>query len=134
MTQVKQCCKCGTLKPIEDFSKSYKHTCKECVAVMARESRAHKKEIKDMIEEIYPLLPTPDLSYKLPPIDWEQRRFEAAKAAMQGMLAADCFGKDFIIQGSYGHKAKHYDCRLIANLAIDVSDELINQLKNTPVK
>ena len=82
MTQVKQCCKCGVIKPIEEFSKSYKDTCKECVAAITRESRAAKKkhsfeelkksakELSDeewkTMEKIYSLLPTPDLSYKLP--------------------------------------------------------------------
>ena len=36
MEQSKRCEVCGQLKPVEDFSKSYKNRCKECVASMAR--------------------------------------------------------------------------------------------------
>lgn len=58
MGQVKTCRKCGKEKGIEEFSKSYKDTCKDCVAEMMRDSRA-KKAIQPK------------------PIDWEQRRWEA---------------------------------------------------------
>lgn len=35
----KKCEICGEMKPQEDFSKSYKHRCKECVAEQTRNNR-----------------------------------------------------------------------------------------------
>ena len=52
------------------------------------------------------------------PIDWEQRRYEIAKAAMQGIVS------------NYGLKYKDDH----AAEAVAFADELINQLKNNPVK
>ena len=54
---------------------------------------------------------------EVPIIDWEQRRYEIAKAAMQGILSAEC--------AEY-----HYDDKsLLIKAAIERADELINQLK-----
>lgn len=39
MEKTKKCEICGEVKPITDFSKSYKHRCKACVAEMTRNSR-----------------------------------------------------------------------------------------------
>lgn len=52
-----------------------------------------------------------------PDIDWEQRRYEIAKAAMQGMLANSelVYGNDYTIN--------------IINAAINYADSLIKQLK-----
>jgi len=52
------------------------------------------------------------------PIDWEQRRYEIAKAAMQGIVS------------NYGLKYKDNH----AAEAVAFADELINQLKNNPMK
>lgn len=35
----KKCEICGAVKPVSDFSKSYRNRCKSCVATMTRETR-----------------------------------------------------------------------------------------------
>lgn len=68
--EVKTCEICGKTLPMSAFSKSYKGRCKECVARQTKEKRngtaitVHKS------------------------VDWEQRRYEIAKAAMVGQLAS----------------------------------------------
>ena len=57
----------------------------------------------------------------VPIIDWEQRRYEIAKSAMQGILSAE--------SSEY-----HYDKKShLIKTAVEYADELINQLKNTPM-
>ena len=67
---------------------------------------------------------------EVPVIDWEQRRYEIAKEVMNGFVVA--------IFGSEGGIAtiSKYDNpeEVIAKMAIGVTDELIHQLKNTPMK
>ena len=67
---------------------------------------------------------------EVPIIDWEQRRYEIAKEAMNGFIVA--------IFGSEGGIAtiSKYDNpeEAIAKMTIGVTNELINQLKNTPIK
>lgn len=67
----KTCEVCGQLLPQSAFSKSYKGRCKECVAKLTREKRNGIVTIG-----------------KPKHIDWEQRRYEIAKAAMVGELAS----------------------------------------------
>lgn len=66
----KICEVCGRELPLSDFSKSYKNRCRECVAAKVRSERHDGKKSTDNI-------------------DWEQRRYELAKAAMQGFLSND---------------------------------------------
>lgn len=52
--QYKVCEVCGEEKHISDFSKSYKHRCKKCVALQTKEQRSQRKELayKDNTQEI----------------------------------------------------------------------------------
>lgn len=68
--ETKRCETCGKILPVSDFSKSYKNRCKQCVAEITKEKRNSNTT----------------LSHKR--IDWEQRRYEIAKAAMVGRLAS----------------------------------------------
>lgn len=68
--ETKRCETCGKTLPVSDFSKSYKNRCKQCVAEITKEKRNSNTT----------------LSHKR--IDWEQRRYEIAKAAMVGQLAS----------------------------------------------
>lgn len=68
--ETKTCEICGKTLPLSAFSKSYKGRCKECVARQTKEKRNGTAAT------------TPK------PIDWEQRRYEIAKAAMVGRLAS----------------------------------------------
>ena len=68
--ETKRCETCGKTLPVSDFSKSYKNRCKQCVAEITKEKRNSNTT----------------LSHKR--IDWEQRRYEIAKAAMVGRLAS----------------------------------------------
>ena len=61
--QKRQCEICGKYKPLNEFSKSYPHRCKPCVAEQTRLSRKEKKMQSTTKSEI----------------DWEQRRYEIAK-------------------------------------------------------
>lgn len=45
-TITKKCEICGAVKPIEEFSKSYRNRCKKCVAEQARNMRELKKIAK----------------------------------------------------------------------------------------
>lgn len=69
--EMKTCDVCGQTLPLSAFSKSYKGRCKECVAKLTREKR---NGIIAMDKPKY--------------IDWEQRRYEIATAAMVGQLAS----------------------------------------------
>ena len=52
-SQYKVCEVCGKEKHISDFSKSYKHRCKKCVAQQTKEQRSQRKELayKDNTQE-----------------------------------------------------------------------------------
>ena len=54
-------------------------------------------------------------------IDWENRRYEIAKAAMQGLCAVNDKGSFTDVNEFYKRTAMH---------AINIADELIKQLKN----
>lgn len=62
-------------------------------------------------------------------IDWEQRRYELAKAAMQGILSNEeevgyaCSG------ATYKENEKHTVPKAVAQFAIACADVLINELK-----
>lgn len=96
--QKRQCEICGKYKPLNEFSKSYPHRCKPCVAEQTRLSRKEKK--------MQPIIKAE--------IDWEQRRYETAKAAMIGLMA--------------GHNAI-YEAKKLAPMAIEYADALIDELK-----
>ena len=67
---------------------------------------------------------------EVPIIDWEQRRYEIAKEAMSGFIRAIFGGEDGVAAISLKDSA----CKHVAKMTIDVADELINHLKNTPMK
>lgn len=71
LSEERKCEICGEYKPIKEFSKSYPHRCKSCVAEHARLSRKEKK-IRPTIKD---------------KIDWEARRFELIKTALAGILS-----------------------------------------------
>ena len=47
MEQTKKCEICGEIKSASEFSKSYKHRCKECVAEQTRLARAGAEVVKE---------------------------------------------------------------------------------------
>lgn len=148
--KTKKCEVCGEIKPLADFSKSYRNRCKPCVAEMRRKSRIvsdmmrkpndseyKKARIKQTGEVVevrplgfhakcnIPMFRTKDCrevpQYALqfePEIDWEQRTFEAALAALTGILSnraiTDCY-EDGIIT-SAAHDAAIAARTLIAEL------------------
>lgn len=62
-------------------------------------------------------------------IDWEQRRYELAKAAMQGILSDEeevCYACS---EADYKKGEKHTVPKGIARFAIACADALINELK-----
>ena len=148
--QTKKCEVCGEIKPLADFSKSYRNRCKPCVAEMRRKSRIvsdmtrkpndseyKKARIKQTGEVVevrplgfhakcnIPMFRTKDCrevpQYALqfePEIDWEQRTFEAALAALTGILSnraiTDCYEDG--IMTSAAHDAAIAVRTLIAEL------------------
>lgn len=70
LSEKRECEVCGKYKPIADFSKSYPHRCKACVAENARLSRKAKK------------------GNPVAKIDWEARRYELVKTSLQAILSA----------------------------------------------
>ena len=62
-------------------------------------------------------------------IDWEQRRYELAKAAMQGILSDNTVVGYACSEADYKKGEKHTIPKGIARLAIACADALINELK-----
>lgn len=148
--ETRKCEVCGEIKPVADFSKSYRNRCKPCVAEMRRKSRIvsdmtrkpkdseyKKARIKQTGEVVevrplgfpakcnIPMFRTKDCrdvpQYALqfePEIDWEQRTFEAALAALTGILSnpaiTDCY--DDGVMTSAAHDAEIAARTLIAEL------------------
>ena len=79
MEKLKRCELCGEMKPLNDFSKSYKNRCKKCVSYMEKTKRNIHKEAKDYIA----LMTAPDPISESLLIDWEQRRYETAKVCVE---------------------------------------------------
>jgi hypothetical protein len=114
--QTKKCEICGEYKPVNEFSKSYPHRCKACVAERTRLSRKAEKtkptikaRIKDTDEIVDVAICNKTngkevSTYRLPDgrivsgdyldfsiekkIDWEARRFELVKTCLYGILSA----------------------------------------------
>ncbi len=61
-------------------------------------------------------------------IDWEQRRYEIAKAAIQGILSNENEVEYACLEANYG-EGKHIIPRAIAQFAIACADALIEELK-----
>lgn len=99
--ETKTCEICGKTLPLSAFSKSYKGRCKECVARQTKEKRNG----------------TAATTHK--PIDWEQRRYEIAKAAMVGQLASP------VVEGIDPNPSMSDVCKW----SVMFADALINELK-----
>ena len=100
--ETKTCEICGQTLPLSAFSKSYKGRCKECVAKLTREKR------NGIIATDKPKQ-----------IDWEQRRYEIAKAAMVGQLASP------VVEGIDPNPSMQDVC----TWSVKFADALINELK-----
>lgn len=120
MGQSKRCEVCGKLKPVEDFSKSYKNRCKECVASMARIKRDSCSEKK--AEEYRKIMETPDPLADNLLIDIEQRRYELSMAAMQGVIP---YWIESITDKSYADNINN-----LCEMSIDIADTMLNKLKS----
>lgn len=64
-----------------------------------------------------------------PYIDWEQRRYELAKAAMQGILSDEEEVGYACSEAPYKENEKHTIPKAVARFAIACADALINELK-----
>ncbi len=148
-SKTKKCEICGEIKPIADFSKSYRNRCKQCVAEMSRKSRIVSQMMKKPKDSEYktarikatgevvkvrPIYGTAQLRVALfktkdgrdipqvalqfeTEINWEQRRYEIAKAALQGLCAND---NEQMITASP---------KLLAEWAEDCANALVETLK-----
>ena len=86
----KKCEICGQMKPLGDFSKSYKHRCKACVAEAARSDRKRFKELENACAEALKgsgaHIPVGVGAKSVPAMDDNALLWMAA-AFMQGMLS-----------------------------------------------
>lgn len=62
-------------------------------------------------------------------IDWEQRRYELAKAAMQGILSDEEEVGYACSEATYKENEKHTVPKAVAQFAIACADALIKKLK-----
>lgn len=136
----KKCTECGQTKHISEFSKSYPNRCKTCVAEHTRQMRAAEK-LKAKVKatgEVIDVEPSGTMQVlcgsfitkdgrRMPgtalefekAIDWEQRRYEIAKAAMQGRLS-----------NQYGDVlVGERDFEGVAVSSVEFADALISELK-----
>lgn len=135
----KQCNECGQTKHISEFSKSYPNRCKACVAEHTRQVRAAQKQTArvkttgeivevessgtmqvscgSFITKDGRRIPGTVLEFEKM-IDWEQRRYEIAKSAIQGFCANS--SPDMVHETSLQQFAKW---------GVEIADELIKELK-----
>lgn len=109
MDKTKKCEICGEVKPLSQFSKSYRSRCKCCVAKAARQRRAENKAFWDEVAQM----------------QQEQRagaaqRYELTKIALQGLMA------HVEIEGM--------NTRDIAETAVDIADETLRILSTPKVE
>lgn len=136
----KQCTECGQTKHISEFSKSYPNRCKVCVAEHTRMVRAAQKltarvKLTGEIVEVEPSdtmqvscgsfitkdgrrIPGTALEFEKA-IDWEQRRYEIAKAVIQGQLSNQ-YGDVLVGERNFAG---------VAASAVEFADALIAELK-----
>lgn len=63
-------------------------------------------------------------------IDWEQRRYELAKAAMQGILSDEKEVEYACSEAPYKENEKHTIPKAVARFAIACADTLIDELRD----
>lgn len=120
----KVCTECGQEKHVSEFSKSYPHRCKPCVAEHTRIVRERAKQEQNRAEmqkvvvkdvRRFPMFVRFEFSKG---IDWEQRRYEIAKDMMAAALNNPC---EEIHTGTPDMQAEW---------AVAFADALIYKLKN----
>ena len=136
----KKCTECGQTKHISEFSKSYPNRCKTCVAEHTRQMRAAEK-LKAKVKatgEVIDVEPSGTMQVlcgsfitkdgrRMPgtalefekAIDWEQRRYEIAKAVIQGRLSNQ-YGDVLVGERNFAG---------VAASAVEFADALIAELK-----
>lgn len=107
-TKEKKCEVCGEVKPLSQFSKSYRNRCKQCVAEATRQKRAEDKAFwEDVAKQ-----------------QQEQRaaslRHELTKIALQGIMAHS--------------EIEGMNTREVAEMAVDIADETLRALSITKVE
>lgn len=107
---------CGRPTDEADFSKSYKHRCKECVAREARKARAAKTGAEGNTEYIR----IPGTCLDDAP-NWEQRRYEIAK---------DIFTRCLSHEDGDVRAFCNREIEMTATDCVQQADALINALKN----
>ena len=145
----KKCEVCGQEKHISEFSKSYRNRCKACVAEHTREVRAAGKltaRVKATGEtlEVAPSgtmqiscgsfitkdgrrIPVTALEFEKE-IDWEQRRYEIAKAAISAIMSNEEFYAQVLYEGAQLDGRRGIPAN-ISHAAVVFADALIEELK-----
>ena len=94
--KIKRCEICGEVKPLSEFSKSYKNRCKKCVAEETRSKRHGNIHERTLV---------------VPTINWEQRRYEIVKDIVANSFSTPMGNVSMV---SYIH-----DCVQVADLLIE---------------
>lgn len=66
-------------------------------------------------------------------IDWEQRRYEIAKEAMNGILSSEYSAEYASVAAEYSENEKHTYPKAISRYAVACADALIKELKGSKV-
>ena len=111
--KIKRCEICGEVKPLSEFSKSYKNRCKKCVAEETRSKRHGNIHERTLV---------------VPTINWEQRRYEIAKDILPFIATST---KEILWQGrGLGEEVNDITVQdYCAKHAIFYADALIEELK-----
>lgn len=121
----KICSKCGAQMQIEEgvmttsIPPMYRYHCPVCGGLEFDTEKYPVPEIVDDIRNYRPFQAR---------VDWDAFRREAAKAAMQGILASGDDGWSLTLAEGYKPEEKHSYPIGIARFAIACADELIRQL------
>lgn len=114
---MRQCEICGRTLPEEDFSKSYKKRCKDCVAEMTRKKRVQINQHIDPVLIKEPIVIPSNNSEAY----WRTLRHEYAGRLLVGILASARF-----TNLSSPHGKEDY-----AKMAVSYADILIEELKKS---
>lgn len=150
MEQTKKCEICGEIKSASEFSKSYKHRCKECVAEQTRLARAevvkeaahavHKEDrpfrkavVKDTGETVMVRMCREPLTVRMAQYETaEGRKFPMFALEYEKEIDWEQRRYEVAKNAMVGLMAGHhtiYDADKLSTVAMKYADALINELK-----
>lgn len=130
----KKCEICGEMKPLDEFSKSYKHRCKACVAELARNERElHKEKVQRKAKEAR--LEAMNEDSAAPSMAGSKRRdrLRIATAAMQGFLSNHLWISNLVQtakeeQQNSGKDGGKWLAATIVRDSLEIADTLLSEI------